>query len=29
MVTVLVNRATGLQPAEPVMEEIGGSGPRN
>jgi len=29
VVTVLVNRATGLQPAEPVMEEVGGPGPRN
>ncbi len=29
VVTVMVNRATGLQPAEPVMEEIGGPGPRN
>ena len=29
VVTVLVNRATGLKPTEPVMEEIGGPGPRN
>jgi amino acid transporter len=29
VVTVLVNRATGLKPAEPKMEEVGGSGPVN
>jgi APA family basic amino acid/polyamine antiporter len=29
LVTVWVNRATGLKPAEPVMEEIGGPGPKN
>ena len=28
-VTVAINRAAGVQPAEPVMEEIGGSGPVN
>ena len=28
-VTVLVNRATGLKPAEPEMEDVGGPGPRN
>jgi APA family basic amino acid/polyamine antiporter len=28
-VTVLVNRATGQKPVEPVMEDIGGRGPRN
>jgi basic amino acid/polyamine antiporter, APA family len=29
VVTVLVNRATGLEAAEPAMDEIGGPGPRN
>ena len=29
IVTVLVNRATGLQPGEPTMDEVGGPGPRN
>ena len=29
VVTVLVNRATGLKPAEPTMADIGGSGPLN
>jgi APA family basic amino acid/polyamine antiporter len=29
VVTVLVNRATGLKPAEPTMADIGGSGPVN
>ena len=29
VVTVLVNRATGVKPAEPAMEDIGGSGPKN
>jgi len=29
VVTVLVNRATGLKPAEPTMADIGGSGPQN
>jgi amino acid transporter len=29
VVTVLVNRATGLKPAEPAMADIGGSGPVN
>ncbi len=28
-VTVAINRATGVQPAEPVMEDIGGRGPVN
>jgi amino acid transporter len=28
-VTVLVNRKTGQRPIEPVMEDIGGMGPRN
>jgi len=28
-VTVLVNRATGQKPVDPVMEDIGGGGPRN
>ena len=28
-VTVLVNRATGVKPAEPAMDEIGGFGPKN
>ena len=28
-VTVMVNRAAGVRPAEPAMEDIGGSGPRN
>jgi amino acid transporter len=28
-VTVLINRATGVQPAEPEMADIGGSGPIN
>jgi amino acid transporter len=28
-VTVLVNRATGQKPADPVMEDIGGHGPHN
>ena len=28
-VTVAINRAAGVQPAEPIMEEIGGSGPVN
>jgi len=26
---VLVNRATGLKPAEPTMADIGGAGPQN
>ena len=29
VVTVLVNRATGVKPVEPKMEDIGGSGPQN
>ncbi len=29
VVTVLVNRATGVKPAEPAMADIGGSGPVN
>jgi hypothetical protein len=29
VVTVLVNRATGLKPAEPAMADIGGRGPVN
>jgi basic amino acid/polyamine antiporter, APA family len=29
VVTVLVNRATGLKPVEPTMADIGGSGPQN
>jgi basic amino acid/polyamine antiporter, APA family len=29
VVTVLINRATGQQPAEPQMEDIGGGGPVN
>jgi basic amino acid/polyamine antiporter, APA family len=29
IVTVLVNRATGLKPAEPEMEALGGGGPVN
>ena len=29
VVTVLINRATGLKPADPMMTEIGGDGPRN
>ena len=29
VVTVLVNRATGVKPAEPLMEDIGGDGPQN
>jgi APA family basic amino acid/polyamine antiporter len=29
VVTVLVNRATGLKPAEPTMADIGGPGPKN
>lgn len=29
VVTVLVNRATGLKPAEPTMADIGGKGPVN
>jgi basic amino acid/polyamine antiporter, APA family len=29
LVTVWVNRATGLKPAEPKMAEIGGPGPKN
>ncbi|MGB3388972.1 MAG: APC family permease [Pseudaminobacter sp.] len=29
VLTVIVNRATGVKPAEPSMEEIGGSGPVN
>jgi APA family basic amino acid/polyamine antiporter len=28
-VTVAINRATGVQPAEPVMEDVGGRGPVN
>jgi hypothetical protein len=26
---VLVNRATGLKPLDPLMEEVGGTGPVN
>lgn len=29
VVTVLVNRATGVKPAEPAMADIGGGGPQN
>jgi amino acid transporter len=29
VVTVLVNRATGLKPLDPLMEEVGGTGPVN
>ncbi|MDX3927805.1 MAG: APC family permease [Shinella sp.] len=29
IVTVLINRATGVKPAEPVMEDLGGRGPLN
>jgi amino acid transporter len=29
IVTVLINRATGVTPAEPRMEDIGGDGPQN
>jgi basic amino acid/polyamine antiporter, APA family len=29
IVTVWINRATGVKPAEPVMAEVGGSGPVN
>jgi amino acid transporter len=29
VVTVLVNRATGVRPVEPAMEDIGGHGPKN
>jgi len=29
VVTLLVNRATGLKPAEPDMADIGGRGPVN
>jgi len=29
VVTVLVNRATGLKPEDPLAEEIGGTGPVN
>jgi amino acid transporter len=29
VVTVFINRAAGVRPADPVMEDVGGSGPRN
>ncbi len=29
VVTVLINRATGVKPADPLMEDIGGQGPQN
>lgn len=29
VVTVFVNRATGVKPVDPVMEDIGGPGPQN
>lgn len=29
VITVLINRATGVKPSEPVMEDIGGGGPQN
>ena len=29
IVTVFINRATGVKPAEPAMEDIGGDGPQN
>jgi APA family basic amino acid/polyamine antiporter len=29
VVTVLINRATGVKPSEPAMEDIGGPGPKN
>ncbi|MGD9924425.1 MAG: amino acid permease, partial [Pseudorhodoplanes sp.] len=29
VVTILINRATGVKPADPVMEDIGGHGPKN
>ncbi|HWV41484.1 APC family permease [Pseudorhodoplanes sp.] len=28
-VTILINRATGVKPAAPLMDEIGGDGPKN
>jgi amino acid transporter len=28
-ITVAINRATGVKPADPVMEEVGGFGPKN
>jgi amino acid transporter len=28
-ITVVINRATGVKPADPVMEEVGGFGPKN
>ena len=28
-VTVAINRATGVKPADPLMSEIGGDGPKN
>ena len=29
VVTVFVNRATGVKPADPAMEDLGGTGPKN
>lgn len=29
LVTILINRATGIRPSEPMAEDIGGTGPRN
>jgi APA family basic amino acid/polyamine antiporter len=29
IVTVFINRATGVKPSDPVMEDIGGGGPKN
>ena len=29
VITVFINRATGVKPAEPRMEDIGGGGPQN
>ncbi len=29
LVTVLINRATGVKPVEPAMQDIGGHGPKN
>jgi len=29
VVTVFVNRATGVKPADPLMADIGGDGPKN
>jgi hypothetical protein len=29
LITLWINRATGVRPAEPVMEDVGGPGPKN